>query len=108
MSHSVLGQTANKKSTQQPLPSSRETPNTAYISAISRNRSLPVAYSADGAALYGNVITTTNASGLNASFDDREVYQQFNDAASINADSNLEDISDSDTSPSNLVESYLQ
>lgn len=108
MSHSVLGQTANKKSTHQSVPSSRETPNTANISAMSRNRSLPVTYSADGAALYGNVITTTNASGVNASFDDREVYQQFDDAASINGDSNMEDVSDSDISPSNLVESYLQ
>lgn len=108
MSHSVLGQTANKKSTQQPVPSSRETPTTANISAMSRNRSLPVAYSADGAALYGNLITTTNASGFNASFDDREVYQQSDDEASINGDSNMEDVSDSDSPPSNLVELSLQ
>ncbi len=108
MSHSVLGQTANKNSTRQPVPSSRETPNIASILAVSCNRSLPVAYSADGAALYGNLLTTTNASGLNASFDDHEVYRQLDDEASINGDSNMEDVSDSGSPSSNLVESSPQ
>ena len=108
MSHSVLGQTANKNSTRQPVPSSRETPNIASILAVSCNRSLPVAYSADGAALYGNLLTTTNASGLNASFDDHEVYRQLDDDASINGDSNMEDVSDSGSPSSNLVESSPQ
>lgn len=108
MSESVLGQMVSKKSTQKPVPSSRETPTTANILGVFRNRSLPVAYSADGAALYGNVLTTTNAAGLNASFDTHEVYQQLDDEASINGDSNMEDVSDSGSPPSNLVESSLQ
>lgn len=108
MSHSILGQTANKKSTRQPVPSSRETPTIASILAVSLNRSLPVTYSADGAALYGNLVTTTDASGLNATFDDHEVYQQLDDEASINGDSNMEDVSDSGSPSSNLVESSLQ
>lgn len=108
MSHSVLGQTANQKSTQQLVPSSRETSTTANISAISHNRSLPMAYSADGAALYGNVPITTNATGLNASFDDHEVYQQFDDEASINGDFDMEDVSNSNSPPGKLVEEATQ
>lgn len=101
-----MGQTANKNSTQQLVPSLRETPTTANISAMSRNGSLPLAYSTDGAALYGNVPITTSASGLNASFDDHEV--QLDDEASINGDVDMEDVSNSDIPPSNLAEEATQ
>lgn len=108
MSHSVLGQKAIQKSTQQLVPSSRETSITANISPMSHNRSLPMAYSADGAALYGNVPITTNATGLNASFNNHEAYQQLDHESSINGDFDMEDVSNSDSPPSKLVEEATQ
>lgn len=109
MSQSVLRQTADKISTRQPVPpSSREIPTTTNIPAEIHNRSQTLTYTADGAALYGKVLTTTNESGLNESFDDHEVSQQLDDEASANGDCDMEDVSESGSSACNLTESFIQ
>lgn len=108
MSQSVLRQTADKISTRQPVPSSREIPTTNNIPAEIHNRSQTLTYTADGAALYGKVLTTTNASGLNESFDEHEVSQQLDDEASANEDCDMEDVSESGSSACKLPESSIQ
>ena len=93
----------------QPVPSSSpDTLNAAEIPAILRNRSYLPFYSADGTAFYGNLPKPTKAPVLDASSEDHEVFQQLDDEASANEDSEMEDASGSNSTAGPMAESSLQ
>ena len=92
----------------QPVPSSPETLTAAEIPKIFRNRSNLPYYSADGTAFYGSPPTKTKAPGLDAASDGHKVPQQLDEEASVNEDSEMEDVSESGSTAGPMAESSLQ
>ena len=95
----------------QPVPSSPATVAADGIPAIFRNKLHLPTYTADGTALYGKVQTMKNAPDPKASSGDHQKSQQLNEA-SANEDSDLDDVSESDSESGSttgyLAESPLQ
>lgn len=88
-----------------PVPSSPESVSAVGIPAIFRNKSHLPTYTPDGTALYGKLHSTASAPDPHASPESHHMSQQLDEEASVNEDSDTDEVSETGSTTGHLAES---